>query len=242
MNTARKKKALIKLEPIQVGLFSKAQAASLLVKGCIHIHSSSLGAKDPFYRQTIKSTNQAQIPKYFWENSKGAKNLSIRLSTERQKIIQQILKSFKIKIRPQFGQKIESVLEELLTNAIFHAYHKQLGVEKYSRNQKVQLENSEKVEIIAKASELGVYISILDRGGNFSLEDVSQSLFRCYNSTSQIENKEGGAGLGMYLVYEAVTHLKIVTRHGKTTEVSCMIVDPREHDPDYFSFNYFEED
>jgi len=69
---------------------------------------------------------------------------------------------------------------------------------------------------------------------------ISQAFSRCYGDHStQIEDKEGGAGLGVYMVFEAVTHLKVSVTPGVSTEFSCWISDKKHFDPEYFSFNFF---
>jgi hypothetical protein len=82
---------------------------------------------------------------------------------------------------------------------------------------------------------------VTDSGGNFRFEQVAKSFSRCYgNSAQQIEEKEGGAGLGTYMCFELCTHLKIVSVPGQLTAATCWIADKTAFDPDTFSFNFFE--
>ena len=70
---------------------------------------------------------------------------------------------------------------------------------------------------------------------------VAGAFKRCYGAAShQIESKESGAGLGLYMVFESATHMKVVVFPGKTTIVSCWLSDKPVDGSDYFSFNFFE--
>jgi len=104
----------------------------------------------------------------------------------------------------------------------------------------VTLQNSEVLAVRYQTFSNGIYLSVTDQGGSLAFEDVARSLWRCYETSAQIENKEGGAGLGTYMVFEAVTHFKIVATPGKGATVSVWIADQRSYDPDTFSFNFFE--
>ncbi len=87
----------------------------------------------------------------------------------------------------------------------------------------------------------GLYLAIHDKGGTLSFQHVQDAFNRCYlgDQKDKIENKEGGAGLGLYMVFEAVTHLKVNITPGVSTVVSCWLQEKPRHVEESFSFNFF---
>lgn len=225
---------------IEVGTFTKKEAAARIAAGCRNIHSSPSGKKDANYRTSCLALKSA-LPKIFgWEAPTPTIEVYISSSGERHRIIQTISESILGDARKSLRQKAEGVLEELITNAVYHAYLDPDGREKYSRRDSIKLLDSEAIQLRCRADDNGVFIGIKDRGGHLVFENVRQTIERCYSGENEIQNKSGGAGLGMYMIFESVTHLKIYSQPGQFTEVTCWIADNKTHDPSVFSFNFFE--
>jgi anti-sigma regulatory factor (Ser/Thr protein kinase) len=132
-------------------------------------------------------------------------------------------------------------LEELLTNAIYHGYRVHGGEEKYRRRSVVTLLTDELVSLSYARGESGLYLRVCDQAGTLGFSEVAESLRRCYESLPQVQQKEGGAGLGTYMVFDAITHIKFECIHGKSTTISCWLADHKTFQPDVFSFNFFEK-
>jgi anti-sigma regulatory factor (Ser/Thr protein kinase) len=222
------------------GVFTKRQAVVSISQGCRHLHSSVLGQRDPAAKVTQEALTTNSIPTYAWEPTQDLSPIMLTKSADRAQVIDQIIVGGNLEKKRFIREKVTSVLEELLTNAIYHAYHTASGAEKYARRDEVTLQKTEVLAVRYQTFSNGVYLSVTDQGGNLLFDDVARSLWRCYETSAQIENKEGGAGLGTYMVFEAVTHFKIVATPGKGATVAVWIADQRSFDPDTFSFNFFE--
>ena len=105
----------------------------------------------------------------------------------------------------------------------------------------VILPEKEELEVRYNANKDGIFVSFRDSGGTLGFDSLERAIGRCYGSSDlQIENKESGAGLGIYLVFEATTHLKVVCEAHVSTVVSCWISNKNSFHPRIFSFNYFQ--
>lgn len=234
-----KKKSLVQASPdIVVMTLSRREAAAWITRGARHIVVSPLGDKDPEVKLTRTAIERGAVPTLPWEQSKITVNLGVQRSADRHAIVQQILKESGLDSKRQLTQTLKSVLEELLTNSIYHAYRSS-GKEKYSRTTAVDLTTSERVSVELSTTDSGCLVVVRDQGGHLEFEKIGRALERCYETETQIESKEGGAGLGLYMIFEAVSHLKIVNVPGKMTTFSCWIATSRHFDPGVFSFHYF---
>lgn len=217
------------------GTFTRKEAGRKISEGHRHIHACP---------STEIVASQGETPTYAWETNKEIRRARISSSNSRYEIIPAIATGLNLKHKRRLRERIEAVLEELITNAIYHAYLHSGGGEKYERKNSIELENNEVVELRYFANDNGYFVSITDCGGSIRFSDLEKSFGRCYGSGSysQIESKESGAGLGLYLIFEAVTHLKIVCKKGVSTTISCWFSDESPSKQEEFSFNFFEEE
>jgi anti-sigma regulatory factor (Ser/Thr protein kinase) len=223
------------------GLYSKKEGASFISAGTSNLHSSSLGTKDSFARQTIEAIDHETIPKYAWELEKDSLETIITASADRHQKILEAAEQCGVANRRGMQEKFTSILEELVSNAIFHAYLGNDLEPKYKRRSQVILDPKEHIKIQYQGTGSGVFLQVTDQGGTLKLEDLSAAFKRCYGpKKQQIDSKEGGAGLGFYMIFEYATHFKIVTHLGQKTIISCWLTDHKSFDPDYFSFNFFQ--
>ncbi len=226
---------------IQHGIFSKREAAGLIANGSEHVHSTLLGRRDLCLDITQQLMAGTVTRDYPWEEKNPAKIITIRSSKERHDVIRQAVAQLKAGPNRDLREKVLGVLEELITNSIYHPYRDDRGEPRYQRSKPAILTDNEWLSVRFHSDDRGVFLSVADQGGTLSFPVIARAFSRCYGDhTTQIEDKEGGAGLGMYMVFEAVTHLKITVEPGKCTEFSCWISDKKHFDPEYFSFNFFE--
>ncbi len=227
-----------------VGLFDKKEAAEFIVEGCRHVHSSILGQKDPLVKTTYQSLEETKVFTYSWESTEKKKQLFLRSSSQRKEILNELLSHLEVKPQSSLGDRVGTAFEELLTNSIFHSYLDTNKLEKYPRNQVAHLDSSEHIAIEFCRSNQGVFVSVRDYGQGLKFSSIQSSFKRCYSQRdeSQVEKKLGGAGLGMFVIFELATHLKIVTFPGKGTLTNCWFAPASAFDPNHFSFNFFEGD
>lgn len=229
--------------PVLSGVLSKKEAARRIAGGMRHVHSAVLGERDALARLTLEHVQKGTVPIYPWEKQNEIQEIELSRSAERHDVTNQIIQHPSIAACRDTRERVELVLEELLTNALYHAYRLPDGGEKYPRKSPVELAPQERVKLRYAISKEGVYLSISDRGGNLDFEDIAAAFERCYGAEApQIQTKDGGAGLGLYMVFEAASHYKGVCCPGKWSEIAIWISDrraSRESDADPFSFNYF---
>jgi len=220
----------------------KRDAALLVANGNHHIHSSPHGTKDLCYLTTreILSSGQQRRTQYPWELVGDSTQTFLRSSQDRHQIINKILEHTRAESKRHLRDAVTSILEELLTNAIYHPYQQGAELPKYQRKQRVTLSKEEMIRVTYGGNSSGVYLDVSDQGGALKFEDIARCFKRCYEAgANQIETKESGAGLGLYFVFDSSTHMKVEVKSNRTS-ISCWISDKRNFDPLVFSFNYFD--
>lgn len=231
------------VQELTCGQFSKREGAQIISTGVPHVHSSPLGDKEPLALITAASTKSLVIPVYPWEMVGQALDLTLNNSDERAKLIKKIASQTGIERKHEFSDKLGLVLEELLTNAIYHSYENISGDQKYDRRLNVKLAASETIQIKYFGDRKGIYLSVTDRGGTIQFQHVMESFLRNYGDqakSNQLESKASGAGLGIYMIFELVSHLKVTCIPNEKTCISCWLPDNRSYDPNFFSFNFFD--
>lgn len=228
---------------ISVGLFSKKEAALQIARGSKHVHSTALGSSDPLAILSESATLKNTSARYPWENIPSICTSDLQSSQKRRECIASITDFLQLEDKRSMREKVELILEELITNGIYHAYLNKNGNEKYQRKSSVELAGKESICICYGFSPEGIYLSVTDKGGGVPFPKLAKAFERCYTARegNQIESKEGGAGLGLYMVFETATHVKITSQKTIGTTVSCWIANKSSFIADHFSFNYFEE-
>jgi anti-sigma regulatory factor (Ser/Thr protein kinase) len=229
------------VQDLVCGQFSKREAAQIIATGVSHLHASPLGTNEPLALVTASSIKTSTLPLYTWETSIKSTDLTLVNSEDRAKLIKKIASQTGIENRNEFSDKLGLVMEELLTNAIYHSYENGKGGAKYGRKENVKLNASEIIQIKYFGDRKGIYISVTDRGGTMIFQHMMDSFLRNYGDASnQLESKSSGAGLGLYMIFELVTHLKISISPAQRTTISCWLPDNRSYDPNFFTFNFFD--
>jgi len=224
------------------GLFSKQEAAHLIGQGAHHVHSTVLGNRDACARVSQDAVVNGKEALYPWEMVNKAEEVAIQSTANRQQTIGKVASKIGLCSKKAVAERVKHVLEELITNAVYHGYRLKDGTEKYHRGSPVVLEPSDKVVIKFGSDDTGVYLCVEDHGGSLRFDEVADSFERCYKRKhhDQIETKETGAGLGLYMIFETVSHLKVDMVPGSKTCVSVWIPDKKHFDRDNFSFNFFK--
>ena len=232
-------KKLTAAEGLALDSFSKKEAARVISGGQRHVHSAAEAKETADAKLVRDSLMENKVPTLSWEFSQYTE-WQLTSSAARQEAIDAIKAACKI-TRRELSDKVSTVLEELLTNGIYHSYLSEAGVEKYPRKKPAELAPKEALKIRFGADAQGIYLSVTDQGGSFTFEHFRAAIERCYSEAArQIESKDGGAGLGMYMVFEIATYLKIETQPGKSTTISVWIPKSRDQNPQIFAFDYFE--
>lgn len=115
------------------------------------------------------------------------------------------------------------VADEFLMNAIYNAPVYANGVRPYARRARtvpVDLLPNETCYFTFASDGRQLIISVRDRFGSLSAEKVRTYLSRCFNrGDDQIEQKQGGAGMGFYFIMEQINKFIINISPGRGTEM-----------------------
>ncbi len=110
---------------------------------------------------------------------------------------------------------VQILLEEIITNAIYHAPVDGTGKEKYKKHSRVVLEDAEEVEILVGKDSEKYGVSVLDPSGRLTKEQVLFRLDRHIHGEGLLD--ENGRGLHMSRMY--ADRLIINIRRHTATEV-----------------------
>ena len=163
------------------------------------------------------------IEKYF---SWGVDPVLVRVSGSSQKAeVLQRAEAFAqaIGVEHRLGNLFCTVADELFTNAIFNAPVDAQGKSRHGhlpREAEVNLAAGEEVQFKLCCDGLKLGISASDPFGSLTRERLLQYLGKCFRKQEdQMDEKAGGAGLGLYYVFESLSHFVVNIAPGRRTEM-----------------------
>jgi hypothetical protein len=143
----------------------------------------------------------------------------------------------------------ESIVDELVTNAIFNAPRNEDGTARYRdlhRSESVTLEEHERATLQFACDGDFIAVSTLDPFGALDQDTVVDYLHRCFSKgPRQISEESGGAGIGLYSVFQSVSKFVINLAPRKKTEVISLIdlrLSMKQFRQAVKSFHFFVED
>lgn len=117
----------------------------------------------------------------------------------------------------------KSVADEFVMNAVYNAPVDMAGRAKYAsrpRSEAVELLPSEHALFRHACDGQVLALSIEDKFGRLERDTVMGYLRKCFlKGDSQIDSKSGGAGLGLYYIFESLNHLIVNVKADDRTEV-----------------------
>ena len=157
---------------------------------------------------------------YFPKNT-DLYSVTVSDSHHKSRYIDDILDHFQEQLSPSIRARLGNILEEMMMNVLWDAPRDEHGKPLYnhvSRQTHIQLtpEQSGIVTVGLSGKQLG--ISCSDPFGAITLDKIIQYLNKCYYSEQQIGSEGGGAGLGLYLIYNLSENFTINVVKGKRTE------------------------
>jgi hypothetical protein len=124
-------------------------------------------------------------------------------------------------------EMVETVTDELVTNAIYNAPRDRDGRPKYakmSRRESVVLEEHEVASLEFACDGNHIAVSQSDPFGALTHDTIVTYLNRCLvKGPQQISDASGGAGIGLYRVFQSLSKFIINIDPGKKTEVISLI-------------------
>ena len=135
---------------------------------------------------------------------------------------------------------LKLISKELLSNAFFHHSEK---TSSQTREEKIELSDCSIGFKLGKGTN-GIAISVKDPFGKLHKDQLIQSLKRAYSEQSP-EEKEGGAGLGLFMAFENSDVFIVNTVRDKQTEIICLIYPQKRYKKfreQTTSFHFYEGD
>lgn len=122
----------------------------------------------------------------------------------------------------ELSNRISTVADELITNAVYNAPRDEHGNTRYAatdRRDKICLDPWEYVQVRFGSDGQVFVLSVTDWFGALRVSDIRKGLARCLTSDDPIEQKAGGAGLGLFTAFRAANQLIVNVEQGERTEI-----------------------
>ncbi|MBI4576962.1 MAG: SpoIIE family protein phosphatase [Planctomycetes bacterium] len=123
--------------------------------------------------------------------------------------------------------QVQTVADELITNAVFNAPVDPAGAPRHAhldRREAVHLEPGEAARLRCAVAPGRILVDVRDPFGSLRPETVLDYLGRTLSrGKAELEEKAGGAGLGLHRVYQAASVLAIDVEPGASTEVLAVL-------------------
>jgi hypothetical protein len=189
-----------------------------------------------------------------WARYLGPPRLSERLvvcgSREKHQAVEAV-EAFAMRVGCQrrIAEAVAVAADELVTNAIYNAPTDSDGRPRYaqlSRDRMVELAEGEEVTVDIAFDGRRLALAATDKFGSLEQSRVVNYLAKCFvNETAQVDDKAGGAGLGLYYIFNAMHHFIINIAPGRRTEVMGLLEVTRtykHYSSRTRSFNVFVEE
>ncbi len=167
------------------------------------------------------------IEKYFiW--GVAPKGMQVTSSTQKDEIVAAAEEYARdIGVQERFISHFCTVADEFVTNAVYNAPVDGNGNRRHAakpRTEPVGLEPHEVVDIKFCCDGRRLGISASDPFGTLKITTVLDYLAKCMRQgEDQVDTKAGGAGLGLYYIFDALSHFIINLAPGKQTEMIGII-------------------
>lgn len=153
-------------------------------------------------------------------------SLVVKSGADKSKAIEIIMRYVTLAgVRGSVRDRIQTVADELMMNALYHAPVDAEGKELY-RGRAIkdlsQLPEVQPIEVQYGSSGRYFGISVRDGGGSLDRTRAMQYLAKSKAATADIEHKVNGAGLGLVTVLRSVSKLVFNLDPGNSTEVVAL--------------------
>lgn len=151
------------------------------------------------------------------------RSMILTRADDRDVAVERILEFLRgLEVGRQMLSTIGVVADELITNAIYNAPRDDSGQPLYAstcRREKITLAPREYVRVQFGCNGQRFALAVNDKFGALTGDHLRSGLRRCLSNEDQIEQKAGGAGLGLYMVLTSCSQLVINLEPGTRTEV-----------------------
>jgi hypothetical protein len=116
-----------------------------------------------------------------------------------------------------------TAVDELASNALYNAPVDGAGSHRFAhlpRTTHVALEPNEQIQVTFASDGRHMGVSVVDPFGSLAVTTLLEYLSRCLRrGLDQVDDKPGGAGLGLFYVYESMSQFVVNVALGQRTEM-----------------------
>jgi hypothetical protein len=154
--------------------------------------------------------------------------LEIRDSRKKLEYVRQVAEyAARLGCNERTIEMIETIVDEVVTNAIYNAPRDEQGEPKYakrSRRDPVVLDDAEVARLEFGCDGDYIAISQVDPFGSLTQDTIVTYLNRCLTKgPEQFSDASGGAGIGLFRVFQSLSKFVVNIDPGQKTEVIALI-------------------
>jgi hypothetical protein len=190
-----------------------------------------------FLRSTLTKLKERKTPRfglesYLWPSAR-VKSFTLREYSEKTSIIEKLEKDIEAQgLFSSYRRAVATMVDEMMMNACFDAPRTPDGKPKYNalpRSHPLVLEPNEAVKIRFGSDPCFIGVSVEDPFGALDFPTLLHHLRRGYHKgDDQINFSEpGGAGLGLFMIFDLAHFLVVNRQKGKRTELIALISQGR---------------
>ncbi len=166
--------------------------------------------------QNIHKLTKSDISgiEYYSKATESSISFTVNNSKMKDQYIDQIVKYVSTrKVRERVLHTIADILDEMITNSLFNAptdKHGDFLYKNYDRKEKVVLTEEQSSVLTCLIDESKIFLSIKDPFGSLTKNKLMSYLSKGNSNTQVIvENKKGGAGIGIHTIFRLSHNLVI---------------------------------
>ncbi|MNJ99911.1 DNA-binding transcriptional activator YeiL [compost metagenome] len=183
------------------------------------------------------------LDKYLSWGAEGEKRAVVR-SGQREELREEMVCYFKkMGVRNSVLERVNTVVEEMLMNAIYDApldSHGKSLFNHVSRKQEVQLDTHQQSQFRYSSDGVLLAVSVTDPFGGLSKDTIIDYLESCYSGQAgSLNSEKGGAGRGLHQIIENSDLTIFNVKKGIRTEVICLFNLDGQKRVAQPSFHYF---
>ena len=174
----------------------------------------------------------AWMPELHFEPGRDTAALTLTSSSAKQDALDEVDRFFtgRPNLPPVRRSQLVQISDELFTNALFNAPVDDSGAHQFralDRREHAELAPGRSVDISLWADEDRFGVAVRDPFGSLAADRVTTSLARGFRrGDDQISTTGGGAGLGLFTVYRASSHLTAAVVRGRSTQILAVLDTP----------------
>jgi hypothetical protein len=188
------------------------------------------------------------LDKYFPNRGTEPIQMTVRCTADKSDVLSRAHDyAADLDIHPRLVPQFLTVVDESISNALYNGPVDELGQPRFAhlpRQTTVTLNEGELIQVTLSCDGARLGVSVVDPFGSLTRDTIFDHLSKCFRrGRDQIDFDPGGAGIGLYVCFESLSHFVINISAGRCTEVIGLI-DVRGTYLDYVSegksFNVFE--